>query len=121
MNTDLQNKLFSDFPKLFIDKDLSPQESCMYFGVDCGDGWYNIIRDACVQLNALNISNLKFHQIKEKWGTLCLYVNLHNKEIAKILNEAEQQSSKICEICGGPSQVNWDAAWVTTRCKKCRL
>lgn len=47
MNKDLQNKLYETFPEIFAQKDMSPQQTAMCWGISCGDGWYNIIETLC--------------------------------------------------------------------------
>lgn len=50
MNKELQNKLFEKYPKIFRQKDLSMQETCMCWGITTGDGWYQLIDDLCAQI-----------------------------------------------------------------------
>jgi hypothetical protein len=50
MTKELQDKLYADFPDLFSEKDLPMSETCMCWGLECGDGWEPIIRQMCVQL-----------------------------------------------------------------------
>ena len=47
MQQELQDRLFEKYPRIFSQKDLSPQETCMCFGIACGDGWYDIIDTLC--------------------------------------------------------------------------
>jgi hypothetical protein len=47
MNQDLDTKLCTDFPKIFRDRNAPMTQTCMCWGFDHGDGWYNIIRNAC--------------------------------------------------------------------------
>lgn len=51
MTEELQEKLYLDYPDLFKEKDLPMTETCMCWGIDCGDGWENIIRNVCKSLN----------------------------------------------------------------------
>lgn len=50
MNKELEQKLFAKYPKIFRDADKSPQESCMAFGLEVGDGWYSLIDVLCEAL-----------------------------------------------------------------------
>ena len=43
MKQELQQKLYDTYPKLFIQKDLPPQQTAMCWGICCGDGWYDLI------------------------------------------------------------------------------
>ena len=47
MNQELQKKLFEKYPEIFVQKDYTIQQSAMPFGIECGDGWYNIIDTLC--------------------------------------------------------------------------
>jgi len=47
MNKELQNKLYNKYPKIFRQKDLSMQETCMNWGIDCDDGWFNLLDCLC--------------------------------------------------------------------------
>ena len=47
MKSELQNKLYEKYPKLFTQKSWSTRDSCMPFGIETGNGWYNIIDNAC--------------------------------------------------------------------------
>jgi len=43
----LEQQLINNYPKLFKQTKLPPTQSCMYFGVGCGSGWFKIIEQAC--------------------------------------------------------------------------
>ena len=47
MNQRLQDKLYEKYPKIFGQKDLDMMQTAMCWGIDCGDGWYNIIDTLC--------------------------------------------------------------------------
>ena len=47
MKKELQDKLYNKYPKLFYQKDLPMQQTCMCWGIECGNGWYTIIDNAC--------------------------------------------------------------------------
>ena len=42
MKTELQQKLFEKYPKIFADRHKSMMETCMVWGLECGPGWENI-------------------------------------------------------------------------------
>lgn len=50
MSPELENKLYEKYPKIFADHSKSPQESCMAFGLEVGDGWYDLIDVMCEAL-----------------------------------------------------------------------
>ena len=47
MNTELDQKLCSKYPKMFRDRHAPMTETAMCWGFECGDGWYNIIDQLC--------------------------------------------------------------------------
>ena len=106
MKTELEQKLKEKYPVLFRDTERSVQESCMAFGCEHGDGWYDIIDNLCGYITDLQKSHsfflpLKegvnddndksfdgqfrcppviFSQVKEKFGTLRVYWNFGEVE-----------------------------------------
>ena len=130
MKQELQDKLFEKFPKIFRQKDLSMQETCMYWGCDCGDGWYNIIDTLCHQIQLHiehNLSkdedpevvNVEATQVKEKYGGLCFYYIGGNDFISGLVSMAESLSEKTCEECAAPGTQN-EVGWIHTFCTPCR-
>ena len=47
MSPDLTKKLFEKYPKIFADRDKDPTQTLICFGIECSDGWYNIIDVLC--------------------------------------------------------------------------
>jgi hypothetical protein len=50
MKAELQEKLFSKYPKMFGDRTKPMNETCMCWGLEVGDGWYNLIDTLCEAL-----------------------------------------------------------------------
>ena len=50
MNSTLEQKLVSKYPAIFKDVGKSEMESCMAFGCECNDGWYDILDSMCEAL-----------------------------------------------------------------------
>lgn len=50
MDQELQEKLYKKYPRLFAQKDWSIQNSCMPWGIETGDGWYDIIDAMCQRI-----------------------------------------------------------------------
>lgn len=99
MKRELDKQLCEKYPKIFVHRNASMQESCMYWGFECNDGWYNIIDTLCeaceglystgVSLDASDVANNEGNaflqiappqfiatQVKEKFGTLRFYYKL---------------------------------------------
>jgi hypothetical protein len=115
MNAKLQERLYIDFPNLFENAKLGPMHSAMCFGCECGDGWYDILRDLCLKIKD---TDTKFVQIKEKFGTLRVYVWNATDEVYAEIDKAEALSAKTCEQCGAPG-VTRGGGWIQTLCDTC--
>ena len=89
------------------------------FGVDCGEGWYDLIEYASAKLEGLH-QGIEMVQIKEKFAQLRIYVNNHTDEVEKILGFVENESSTTCEMCGAKGEIFVDQGWWKTRCDKCK-
>lgn len=102
-------------------RERSLQESLMAFGCEHSDGWFNIIRAMCREIDA-HLKNMKdpfdyeFVQIKEKFGTLRVYDNGHDDHIAGIIRMAESMSSMTCEVTGKPGRLYRSGTWYRTLC-----
>lgn len=124
MKPELQNKLMRKYPKIFRQANLSPQETCMCWGIECGNGWYNIIDDLCGFIQCTvdngNCEQVEAVQVKEKFGTLRFYVNIEPDMIFGAIAFAGYLSSKICEECGSRDQVESTQGWIKYLCKVCR-
>lgn len=129
MKRKLQDKLFKKFPKIFRQKDLSPQETCMCWGITTGDGWYWLIYRLCENIQNyidgnkhLKIPQVEATQVKEKFGILRFYICGGDTRIQGMVQLAENTSSYICEDCGSIIKVKrqTDNGWITTLCQECR-
>ncbi len=79
MKDELQKALYDKYSDLFANHNKSPQESCMHWGITCGDGWYAIIDHLCEELTDLQEKydiRIIFDQIKEKFGCLRVYYHI---------------------------------------------
>ena len=50
MKPELQQKIFDKYPKIFGDRTKPMTETCMCWGLEVGDGWYNLIDTLCEAL-----------------------------------------------------------------------
>lgn len=101
----------------------TPQWSYELFGVECGEGWkglYQPIIDYISKYNEEHDDKFEIHQIKEKFGGLCFYVNKYNEELRQMIRDAEEKSYHTCEVCGKyidkPINENY---WIYTECEDC--
>lgn len=125
MDEKLEKQLYEAYPKLFAQVGGSPQETCMYWGCAHGDGWFNLLKEACEKLKDAPI---QFAQIKEKFGGLRIYYDylgsddenaMSDDEVSDILEDIEDRSLTICEVCGAPGKPT-GPGWIQTLCEEHR-
>ena len=82
-NKKLRHDIIADNKLLFKMAHRPMAETCMCWGLECGDGWLQPLADACGQLEGLNaifykLFNVRIQaaQIKEKFGTLHFYTDI---------------------------------------------
>ena len=119
MGPELQQKLFDKYPKIFEDKDKSPQQTAMCWGIETGDGWFDIIDKLCYNIQNYiddnKVAQIKAIQVKEKYGTLRFYTDYYHNMTEVYIQHAENKSAKTCEVCGKPGKMNTEG-WITVRC-----
>lgn len=138
MREELDKLLCEKYPKLFTNRNAPMTETCMCWGFDCGDGWYNIINQLCNNIqshidwrnsqrelllkdNPYNrpipdeIHQVVVDQVKEKFGTLRFYYHGGDDVIDGMVRMAESMSSVTCETCGKPGKTR-SGGWIRTLC-----
>lgn len=66
------------------------------------------------------IPQIEIAQVKEKWGSLRIYLTNYTPQINSILSFAESMSFKTCERCGNKGQPA-PKGWVIVLCDPCRV
>jgi len=117
MNLGLEKKLQREFPKLFRGKDKPLTESLMGFGIMCGNGWYGILYDLFRNLSELD-EDIELLEVKEKFGTLRVYIINGSDKAYDLIEEAESKSRFVCEVCGKEGKLRSDG-WLFTLCDEC--
>ena len=130
MKKELQEKLFEKYPKLFRQKDLSIQQSCMPRGIEIeGDGWYWLLDKLCERIQFCidwnHLEQIEFVQVKEELGKLRIYTNHDNERIDGMISFACHLSFCTCERCGSTENVDQTskttAERIITLCAKCKV
>ena len=103
-------KLIEDFPDLFSE--------CQY--IECLDGWFLLLHDLCQGVEKEK-SKFKFTQIKEKFGRLRIYSINSNALIDFLIDNVEEKSSWICEVCGEEGRIIEKNFWLKCRCPEHEL
>lgn len=117
MTADRQQKLFAEFPGLFALRHQPATVSCMAWGIECGDGWFDLLREVC--LTVQSAEDFRFTQVKEKYGGLRLYHQGGGDFEEGVIAMAERASYMTCERCGNRGRPN-DKGWIATLCTSCR-
>ena len=142
MNEKLQSDLVKAYPKIFKDVGGDPKVTCMADGIQCNDGWYDLLDTLCHTMqrwcdgeNTRYITETDKYefvvegdpeyvqvvasQVKEKLGELRFYVDGGDATTQGIIQMAENMSSRICELCGSPAKTSRDSGWMHTTCDSC--
>jgi hypothetical protein len=111
------SQLYEKYPEIFR-VDSNDNSPFSHFGIECGRGWYVLIDELCTSLTKIAIQEKRpppqVHQVKEKFGRLRFYVSNASDEMYLRINEAEDSSSQICELCGERGKrVDVDGWWST--------
>lgn len=118
MNEQLQDQLRKKYPSITLVDDHNKLSSFALFGFEIGDGWYKPLASAFDRLQERLEAGafVRLTQVKEKYGTLRIYVSTNDDTCDEIADEAEDRSSKICELCGEPGCLVRRSGWYSTLC-----
>ena len=79
-----------------------------------GKGWAPLVNRVFDKMETIR-GNTKIIQVKEKYGGLRIYTDYSNKELDKVINDAEKESLTICKVCGEPGKIR-GKSWYYTSC-----
>jgi len=116
MNKQNTEKLLKDFPSLYKQYYWDKQDTCMVWGFEFSDGWFDLIYNLSKRLMEDN-PECEVSQAKEKFGGMRIYLDHANEEGFKHTQDAERMSFNICEICGKKGQLYKDG-WMMVRCEE---
>ena len=146
MKQELDQLLCEKYPKMMVNRNKNMQETCMCWGFECGDGWFNILdqlmgniqhhidwkekqRNWAIDFNSKaakeemrvvpeSIPQVTLDQVKEKFGTLRFYYTGGDDIIDGMVRMAESMSGVTCEECSAPAQTH-GPGWIRTICEPC--
>jgi len=127
MRQELDKLLCEKYPKMMVNRNLPMTETCMCWGFDCGDGWYNILNQLMGNIqhhidwknrNGEVVPQVILDQVKEKFGTLRFYYSGGDDYISGMVAMAEAMSGVTCEGCGNIGERK-GGGWVHTYCEPC--
>ncbi len=79
MKEELEKQIVEKYPVMFQDYGGDMRKTCMHWGFECGDGWYNIINTLCQDVEMIiGEKDIKViaDQVKEKFGGLRFYYHI---------------------------------------------
>ena len=141
MDEFLEKKLFEIDPVFLREKDMDMTETCMCWGFECGDGWFESLKmllEGTKEINnILKDKNARIvaKQIKEKWGILTIYYDIEKidpekddidceEEISRfeeLLNKVQSDASERCEFCGEKKELFQTIGWINYICEDCAI
>lgn len=132
MKKELELKLVEKYPTILMDYGGDKRHTCMHWGMECGDGWYNLLDELLEKLDYISKNTgtqVVADQIKEKFGTLRFYYStiiktdfnvepIIDKIISDIVQSAERKSAHICENTGKGGYLCGRGGWLRTLSKE---
>ena len=124
MKRELDEYLCKVYPKIMVNRDKDMTETCMCWGFECGDGWFQILNQLMGNIqHHINWQNrekevvrqVTLDQVKEKFGTLRFYYSGGDDTIRGMVRMAESMSGITCEECGKPG-TQTGGGWIKTVC-----
>ncbi len=110
MNDENNQKLALEFPGLFP------------YGVWCGDGWFDIVRDMAVEVTRIAQREgiqVRLTTVEQKYGSLRVVWDSDGQppdDIQAVIDAARDHSAQRCEETGRPGTlcVNNQSGWYAT-------
>ena len=120
MDKKLETKLVEKYPNLYKQYGGDIRDTCMGWGIECDDGWFELLDELSKKLEPFNVVA---SQVKEKFGGLRFYIDPCDGSVydtvTEIISDAENQSYKVCEICGKDGEQR-QGGWLRTTCDECQ-
>jgi len=131
----LELQLVKQYPEILQEYKGDPRQTCMAFGIECADGWYQLLYTGMKRLQRIAAASgvqTVATQIKEKYGTLRFYYTTvcdptttpqtiskrANTLITKVIDTMEEESGKTCEVTGKPGKTTARGQWLRTLCEE---
>jgi hypothetical protein len=107
MRRELEEKFRTRWPEWFSDLYGDPRETCLCYGFEHRDGWFDLVWQLCEQIESIpnKKESFKVAQVKQKFGGLRFnfdHVGDAFYTISALVTAAELVSFDICEVCGQP-------------------
>ncbi len=118
MRQELDALLCEKYSKIMVNRHGAVTETCMCWGFECGDGWYNILNQLMGNIQhhidwrktkGEDVPQVTLDQVKEKFGTLRFYYTGGDEHIRGMVRMAESMS-------GGNPGERRGSGWIYTAC-----
>ena len=122
MREELEQQLLARHPKILNNWGKPPTESSLARGIECHDGWFDLIDQLCAALQSQsdreNEPQVVAAQIKQKLGALRFYADDElTASSCALIQFAQSLSTRVCETCGSPGQqLQGKRGWISTAC-----
>lgn len=143
MKDELEKQLKEKHPIVLRRMNVPGREPISMFGIECGDGWYDLIDETCSWIEEIikklpqeEIEEMRQYwgeggelpsiedilpaavQIKEKFGGLRFYMSWQTEAMDEIIRQAEGVAERTCMACGKEGKMRGDG-WLTVQCDAC--
>lgn len=81
-----------------------------------GLGWEPVVYRLVESLRQLP-EPPEIRQIKQKWGQLRVYLASYLPEEEALIEEAQAEAARTCELCGQPGELRQDLPWAQVLCE----
>ena len=107
-----------------VNRNKDMQETCMCWGFECGDGWFQILNQLMGNIqhhidwknkDGEVVPQVTLDQVKEKFGRLRFYYTGGDDYVRGLVSMAESMSGITCEECGKPG-TQTSGGWIKTVC-----
>ena len=80
-----------------------------------GPGWSDILRKLYAKLP----KSTTVTTVKEKFGSLRVYIGSGSDRTFDLCQKAEEESEITCEVCGKPGKIDCKGGWYKCNCPEC--
>lgn len=120
MSPENAQKLIDIYPEIF--ENIPSNRPLHLFGYECGDGWYELLKDLITEIKKLSEKENfipKVVQVKEKYGALRFMLESYTDALSDLIYDAEGRSESVCENCGNAGKITNIGGWYQCRCQEC--
>ena len=109
---------------MMVNRNKDMMETCMCWGFECGDGWFQILNQLMGNIqhhidwknkDGEVVPQVTLDQVKEKFGRLRFYYTGGDDYVRGLVSMAESMSGITCEECGKPG-TQTGGGWIKTVC-----